>query len=149
MRSRAQVISSRFMNGDETLLDSSSSTTLPPPPPSLPRLTPILPRSNRTLPPLVRGEGSFSDERYAMRLDAGPSELRGSRSMQETGSSRYSRPRARHTMSPVREYGPSTPFHASPLPWVSPDMSKPRSRGRDRRTSVKGRISVRSPFAGR
>lgn len=147
MRSRAQALSSRFMTGDESLLTDANYTSnnIPPPPPSQTRLSSLFTPTtlSETLP--------FPDDGY-VRINLGTSsDVRNSRSFPDPSLPRWGRSRARrNTVSPVRELGSSTPFHATPIPWTFVDLtptSQPKAR--NRKIVVKGRTSGRAPLAGR
>ena len=146
MRARAQALAARAATSETTpLLGGSVADTMPPPPPMSAWLSSmnVTTRAADDLP-------IIPDDGYP-RVNLGTYSLRGTQSLPEGSSqSRWARPpRPRHAVSPIREYGSTTPFHASPIPWTPVDLTPAsRARVREKRLAAKSR-SVRSPLAGR
>ena len=143
MRARAQALTSRAANGESTpLLRDYMSSTMPPPPP---------PWFSVTVTPRGQDDLAMGADDGLPRVNLGAPGLRAAQSLPEGSSqSRWTRPaRLRHAISPIREYGSTTPFHASPIPWTPVDLTpSSRARVREKRVGAKSR-PVRSPVAGR
>lgn len=143
MRARAQALTSRAANSESTpLLRDFMSSTMPPPPSSWSSVNATT-RGAEDLP-IIPDDGF-------PRVNLGTPSLRTSQSLPEGSSqSRWVRaPRLRHTISPIQEYGSTTPFHANPIPWTPVDLTpSSRARVREKRLGAKSR-PVRSPLAGR